>query len=139
MIVNCGETLNRSVFPKSNRLIRNSQFRAVLARGLSAHDGLLKLYVCENGLDYSRLGISIGKYYGTAVARNRLKRLLREVFRQNRHLLTGGFDYVVSMSSRWVRQKREGRAAKTNVSRPGYEQVRDSLLTLAARLADERS
>ena len=121
-------------FPKTSRLLANSQFRTVMAKRLSARDELLVLYACENGLDYPRLGISIGKSCGNAVVRNRLKRLLREAFRQNKHLVTPGFDFVVSMSPRWVRQTSETKDVKAALGAIKFAQIRDSFLKLAAQL-----
>ena len=125
-------------FPKAKRLLANRQFRAVLSRRRSARDGLLVLYALENDLGYSRLGISIGKSCGKAVARNRLKRLLREAFRQNQQHIPSGFDYVVLMSSQWVRRTGGRAAAKAVVKALKFEQIRDSLLALAAQLATQR-
>jgi ribonuclease P protein component len=121
-------------FPKASRLLANSQFRFVLAKRLNARDGLLLLYARENGLDYPRLGISIGKSCGNAVVRNRLKRLLREAFRQNKHLITSGFDFVVSMSPQWIKQTRETKDVKAALGAIKYAQIRDSFLKLAAQL-----
>jgi ribonuclease P protein component len=42
----------------------------------------------------TRLGITVTRKIGNAVARNRIKRLVREVFRQNRQRLPSGLDLV---------------------------------------------
>ncbi len=122
-------------FPKASRLLANSQFRFVLAKRLNARDELLLLFARENGLDYPRLGISIGKSCGNAVVRNRLKRLLREAFRQNKQLIAPRFDFVVLISPHWVRQTRETKDVKAALGAIKYAQIRDSLLKLAAQLA----
>ncbi len=41
-----------------------------------------------------RLGLVTSRKVGTAVERNRVKRLLRELFRLNKHLLLPGIDMV---------------------------------------------
>jgi len=53
------------------------------------------LYGCENGLPYSRLGLSVSSRVGPAVVRNCWKRLLREAFRLHRSELPTGTDFVV--------------------------------------------
>ncbi len=42
----------------------------------------------NNQIEHPRLGLAIAtKVFGTAVARNRVKRLIRESFRQNQYVL----------------------------------------------------
>ncbi|MHC4292914.1 MAG: ribonuclease P protein component [Planctomycetota bacterium] len=92
--------MKRLSFPKSKRLLNNDDFKAVLAKSEKASNGLITLYVAENTLDFPRLGVSVGKACGNSVVRNRLKRLLREIFRQNQHHIPQGFDYVIIVSSK---------------------------------------
>ncbi len=49
----------------------------------------------RNDLDTCRLGLTVSRKVGGAVRRNRVKRMLREVFRYNRPELTPHLDVVV--------------------------------------------
>ena len=80
---------------KQLRIRKNSRFREILERKLSFRNNLLSVHIAENNYDYSRLAISVGKKCGNAVQRNRCKRLLREVFRQNQDNIPKGFDYLL--------------------------------------------
>ena len=59
------------------------------------HAPAIVVFSCPNGLTYARLGVSVGRKHGNAVRRNRIKRVFREAFRQSRHLLPPGRDYVL--------------------------------------------
>ena len=119
--------MKRFSFPKKKRLISNSQFKAVLTNGRRRSNGILTLYMAQNGCEYSRLGVSIGKSRGNAVIRNRLKRLIREAFRQNQQQIPAGFDYVLMISPRWPKKSNVEKTPKM----PTFEQVRTSFLALA--------
>jgi len=115
-------------FPKSKRLVRGRQFKDVLDRGLRISDRVLTLYMAQNDCGYPRLGVSVGKFWGNAVMRNRLKRLLREAFRQSQDQIPAGFDYVLMISRRWGKSDKSG--PKEAVKQLTFEQVRASLLAL---------
>ncbi len=83
--------------------------------------GPLTIYALPNSLGHPRLGLSVSRRVGTAVLRNRIKRLLREAFRLSQHELPGAFDYVIV-----VRPHQPLKLAD-------YQQI---LLDLAHRLAD---
>jgi len=122
--------LKRFSFPKKKRLVSNEQFKTVLSRNLRVSNGLLTLYIAENNCGYSRLGISVGKSYGNMVVRSRLKRLLREVFRQNQDGIPADFDYLLMISPRWSKKTTDKSRRKKAVKQLTYEQVRTSFLSL---------
>ena len=77
--------------------VRNPRdFRRAFDRRKPASDDAMIVYAVENGLNCSRLGISIGKKkVKRAVDRNRIKRLLREAFRLGKSAIPSGLDLVV--------------------------------------------
>ena len=119
-------------FSKKKRLASNKQFEAVLARKVRVANGLLVLYAAENDCGYPRLGISVGKSCGGAVERNRLKRLLREAFRQSQDRIPPGFDYLLMISPQLSKKLNKSINSKEAVRQLKLEQVKASFLALAA-------
>jgi ribonuclease P protein component len=74
-------------FPKRARLLRAREFERVFAARSSAGDATLALYGAANDLGHPRLGLTVSRRVGSAVVRNRWKRLLREAFRLTQHRL----------------------------------------------------
>jgi ribonuclease P protein component len=142
-LVYYGGNLKRFSFPKSKRLVSDGQFKRVLAQQRCTGNGLLMLYMAENGCGYSRLGVSVGKSCGGAVVRNRLKRLLREAFRQNQDRIPAGFDYLLMFSPHWLEKLDKPRTGtvrsksaepKKDALRLTFEQVNASFLALVDRI-----
>ena len=127
-----GEVLKQFSFSKKKRLVSNKQFKAVLARKLRVSDGLLTLYMAENDCGHARLGVSVGKSCGGAVVRNRLKRLLREAFRQNQDQIPAGFDYLLMPSPQWSKRINEAATTVNPAKSPTFEQVKASFSALVA-------
>lgn len=70
-------------------------FGRVFAQGRMAAAGAVVVYRLENGRDCYRLGFAVSKRLRKAVARNRVRRLLREVSRRNPEWFQVGYDYVL--------------------------------------------
>ena len=85
----------RNTFPKSRRLRTRAAFSAVYDAKVRESRGPLMLYSRPNGLGHPRLGLSTSRKVGTAVRRNRIRRLLREAFRHLQHDLLAGYDLLV--------------------------------------------
>src|ERR1700761_5789876 len=70
------------------RLHQAAEFREVKRSGKRFADAFFSLSVLSNQEAHPRLGLSIAtSVFGTAVARNRIKRITRESFRLNQHAL----------------------------------------------------
>ena len=88
--------MGENAFPPALHLKRPSEFRVVFDRGAKRHTGGFILFRAANGLGRPRLGVSVSRKIGGAVVRNRVKRLVREAFRQNwRSWDLDGIDLVV--------------------------------------------
>ena len=68
-------------FPKDRRVRRRPEFQQAFERGFRLHSRFFTVVVLPNGLTAARLGIVASRKFGGAVARNRGKRVIREVFR----------------------------------------------------------
>lgn len=82
-------------FPKSLRLRRRGEFRRVQSRGRRIHTPHFLIILHPRPDGGQKLGITVTKKVGTAVQRNRVKRLVREVFRHHRHRFPGDAEVVV--------------------------------------------
>ena len=79
----------------SAALKQNHLFRRLYARGRSAANRNLVLYCRQNGQACNRVGYTISAKMGHAVARNRIRRQLREIYRLHEAQFRPGYDLVV--------------------------------------------
>jgi ribonuclease P protein component len=77
------------------RLKQARDFDLIFSSGRAVADPRLVLHGRRSGLPYNRLAFAVGKKHGNAVARNRLKRLLREAYRTQKPDLPQGYDLVL--------------------------------------------
>ena len=81
---------------RRHRLSRSRDFDAVYRRGRSVSTRFLVLWVLPRDDDGEpRLGIAVPKGNGTAVERNRVKRRLREGWRERVERIPAGRDYIL--------------------------------------------
>ncbi len=102
-----GASVSRSEDGGTDRtLARASRLRArklylhVYERGHRVPGSFFVLFGLPGSTPKSRLGITATKKFGNAVERNRIKRVIREVFRHNRGLATSPIDVVVNVKMR---------------------------------------
>ncbi|RJQ07640.1 MAG: ribonuclease P protein component [Bacillota bacterium] len=84
--------------PSGHRLVplrHPAQFQRVISDGARMHGRHVLLFVLKSDLDAVRLGVSASSNVRTNVARNRLRRLLREAARREWGVLGRGLDIVL--------------------------------------------
>ncbi|MDR1122702.1 MAG: ribonuclease P protein component [Endomicrobium sp.] len=83
-------------FAYFERLHIQRDFNKVFKSGLRLESKAIRIlaYIRKDRQDVRRLGLITSKKVGTAVIRNRTKRMAREIFRINKHLLEPSLDLI---------------------------------------------
>lgn len=89
------ESAPKQAFPRQFRIKTNEEFQQLYRNARRFKGAFFTILAITNDLTYPRLGVSISKKnIRSAVARNRIKRIVRESFRQTQHNLQN-LDIVV--------------------------------------------
>ncbi|MGO9136137.1 MAG: ribonuclease P protein component [Syntrophales bacterium] len=96
-------------FGKHVRISKRRDYLACYQQGVRSHSKHFTIVVRKNEMGISRLGITVSKKVGSAVERNRIRRLVREFFRLNRSRLSTPQDVVI--------------IAKSNIAQLAYQDV----------------
>jgi ribonuclease P protein component len=81
--------------PKPARLRKRPEFLNLSRWGKKTHSPNFVIITRPNDQGATRLGLTVSTKVGNAVVRNRLKRVLRECFRQNRHRISPTKDILI--------------------------------------------
>lgn len=108
--------------PRTHRLRRRREFLDVQKGGRRVHTRHFVVVVLpREGSGDTRMGVTVTKRVAGSVGRNRVKRVVREVFRRHRHYFPGGCDVVI--------------IAKSGADLLGYDDVHDEMERIRRPLA----
>ena len=82
-------------FPKTNHLLKSSEFKSVFGKGRKLVTGVLVFHYLRTDLSEPRLGLAVSRKVGNAVKRNHVKRRIREAFREKKAHFHISHDIVV--------------------------------------------
>jgi ribonuclease P protein component len=82
-------------FGREERLKGRNEIREVFGKGKRIGCQGAKLFILKNNLPHNRICFTFSRGFGSAVQRNRAKRLGREVYRNLRPRLRNGYDLIL--------------------------------------------
>ncbi|MGH7825302.1 MAG: ribonuclease P protein component [Candidatus Binatia bacterium] len=85
----------RLSFPKRARLRKRPEFLNLSRWGKKIHAPNFVIIIRPNNQGETRLGVTVSAKVGNAVVRNRVKRLIRECFRQHRQQIVPSKDVLI--------------------------------------------
>ena len=84
------------MFKKENRLTKKKDFDRIFRLGRASYNKILGVRALENSLKKNRFGVIVsGKVSKKAVERNRLKRQIKAILKEENNRLKTGIDCVV--------------------------------------------
>ena len=75
-------------------LKKNYEFKYVFLKGKFYRSNHIDAYIIKNSLNYNKLGLAISKKIGKSVKRNKIKRIIREVYRLNESNIKKGYTFI---------------------------------------------
>ena len=107
-------------FSREQRIRKKAEYDAAFSTGRRRNRGWMGLVVAKNNFKLPRLGMTVPKAVGNAVARNRSRRWIREAFRRNQELFKSSVDLVV--------------LTRKGIAESSYAEVESILLHLAREM-----
>jgi ribonuclease P protein component len=99
---------------QENRLKKNADFQNVFKKGRSASARIVFIKFAPNNKKIIRIGFSVGLNFSKkAVARNRIKRQMREILRKKEAEIQKGWDLVFMVKP--LKEEIDGKILKNDI------------------------
>ncbi|MFN7182332.1 MAG: ribonuclease P protein component [Planctomycetota bacterium] len=82
-------------FKKYEKIKNNKEFEEIFKRGNKIKGEKIIIFTKTNNFQSSRLGIALSKEFKKVSIRNYFKRIAREVFRRNKHMIPAPADVII--------------------------------------------
>ena len=121
-------------FPKSSRILKKMEYKRVLENGAKVVCHEMVVFAIQS--QSPRLGLVVSRKVGNAVTRNRVKRILREAFRQEINFVRLDLDIVViaRLSAATADFKRVSRSLIRSLERLGKKLGQNNPIESKVRL-----
>ena len=84
----------RKSLTRKERLKKGSEIAGVFKSPCSVKNSCIKIFYRRNNLEWNRIAVTFRRGYGNSVERNRTKRLVKELYRNNKEKLSCGHDII---------------------------------------------
>ncbi len=113
---------------KTVMLKKNYEFKNVLKRGNCYRGKYINIFIQKNYKNINMLGIAVSKKAGNSVTRNRIKRLIRENYRQKEDFIKIGYNIIILWNN------------KRNLNKKSFFEIREDLEILfnSSNLVEQR-
>ena len=85
------------------RIRKKREFEEIFGSAKKINLDGLRIYYTKNKMDVSRFTVVASRKVGNAVVRNRLKRVIREVYRRHKNIFGEGIDWIFVPKGKWER------------------------------------
>ncbi|MDX1778251.1 MAG: ribonuclease P protein component [Thermodesulfobacteriota bacterium] len=86
--------MRKNALTKREKVLKSIEYRTIVKGGKRKSTEHFKIFIWPNSVSKRRLGITASRRVGSAVKRNRIKRLVREYFRLHKSCLPPSSDLL---------------------------------------------
>ncbi|MGA1790782.1 MAG: ribonuclease P protein component [bacterium] len=93
--------LKKEGIKRVERIRKKAEFEKIFRSARRVNKKNLRIYYTHNDRKFSRFAVVTGRKLGKAVLRNRLKRIIREIYRRNKRLFGNEIDWIFIPKGKW--------------------------------------